>query len=81
MDNPCACRTMPRHVARPVIWLDDVIIFGLFIIFDNNAPTDRISQGAVIRGGIETVELKPSKEELAGLENDGDLEQNDDEVQ
>jgi hypothetical protein len=36
---------------------------------------NRGAKGAVIRGGIEEVQLKPREEELAGLENDGDAEQ------
>jgi DNA gyrase/topoisomerase IV subunit A len=42
---------------------------------------NRGAKGAVIRGGIEEVEVKPRKEELAGLENDGDSEQADGEMQ
>jgi hypothetical protein len=42
---------------------------------------NRGAKGAVIRGGIEKVQLKPTKEELAGLEKDGDSEQADDEMQ
>ena len=33
---------------------------------------NRGAKGAVIRGGIEKVQLKPTKEELTGLEKDGD---------
>jgi hypothetical protein len=42
---------------------------------------NRGAKGAAIRGGIEEVELKPRKEELAGPENDGDSEQADGEMQ
>jgi DNA gyrase/topoisomerase IV subunit A len=38
---------------------------------------NRGAKGAVIRGGIQSVQLKSSDEELAGFEDDGDAEQSE----